>query len=1811
MKHLMKHFWIFTFFLFSHLNAEKLTENALPMADRNGGVSSIVNGCVSAISGNYLIRSLDLQIDGPEPVNFQRSHCSFDKFSNSLQSTWGHNYNSFMLASVILINRNEYYNFFVKDLDGGTAYYNERFKKNGYMTLPFSTLLRKNAGFTNIGKETLHASSNPKNSRLHIRKPGHKNRVIVTTGDGGFKEYFEIGFANEDETIVGLKIDSETKPNGNRVVYHQDKDHPLSVFRFNGFKTVNAAGKLLSEVKFLHQTTNRFDKNPILEVIASNGQKVMYHFFKKQADKKTKYNYFLYKIESSLHPTEDYEYDFQADDKLACKIKAKRGPDGRYLLTEYYNKGVNRFAQNDCTEVQVNNASDARIDRVKLQKAPLGSDATPVISHRYFYNLTQVLEDRRWVTLCGSTDVYDAYANRVSYYYDNDQRLVSTVKFSLNDGSQVYSNELLAWGANGTCEEGCLKSHSLVDGTGKTAYQRIYQYDAHSNVTCDSFVGNLSGCGEYPNESVQRDYTYTQDDFNLLLTETDHLTKTLYSYKPGTNLLTIKFVTTLDGAIVKREFYTYDENAMIIEKIIDDGSTNDVGNYSGVTERFTTKTTRSTEYPIIGAPIQEEVYCYDSSTGQQKLLSKKTTSFTKELRPEFQNIYDSNNALCYTLAWKYDSMGNVEMEQDALGQKTLRKYTNGNLVWEQGPNGTYEKRYSYDLCDRCIKTETIHTDGKQFVNTNRYNYLHQCVATTDIYGNETNFDYDVAGNIVRVTFPQAINALGQAYRPVETYGFNVEGHQTLSVNTAGGATKRKYNARGKVALVEYPDGTTESNRYNCWGSLIESVAKNGTKIVYHYDYQQRILKEEVYDTNNTLLKSSTNTYNTNHLLSSVDPDGIVTTYTYDSAGRELIIKSGDSLISFEYDSLGRKHKTFQQYGDDATQFTVHIKEYDHLNRVIEERTEDPFGEILTRACYAFDADDNQTLVMKFSAEGADVTITEYNDLKLPVKITNGLQQTTLIHYNFDYINPYNQRVQQCITVDPKGSTTITTLDVQGNTALMVKCNAMGEVLGRVEYSYNALGDKIRTCETVTTPQEDNRIVVNSWQYDVGRHLIMQTEAEGAPEQKITRVSYNTYGEKSEIVKSDGVILYHTYNPHGILETFHSSDNTFSYSYLYNASGNPTNIIDHIQNAVTERMYDENGRMAIETLANGLKIQYAYDRLGRPKQIILPDNSEVNYQHDGLFLRQVERKGYIHQYLTYDTSGKLLEEQLCDGTPVRYRRDILGRLKSVNSSKTHTDDYVYDECGNLLGYTKENKPYRFAYDDLYQLKEEDGCESHQYTNDSLYNRVKKDDCHYKLNSLNQVLHDGINQYTYDYNGNLIREEGAQTTDYSYDALDRLISVTKSDEKVTYQYDSFNRRLSKTLIKSGQEITTLFFYQGQDETGAMRNGKIVELRVLGTGKGAEIGASVLIEMGDNTLIPLHDHNGNIIRLLDLQGNIAENYDYTAFGEEKISDALGAPLTAAMIPWRFSSKRHDEETGFQYFGRRYYAPKLGRWITQDPLGFDEGPNLYAYVQNSPLIKFDLYGLSVMHEAITLAKNNVIPPVMHAPSMISDYLITSGAPVTKNEAFRNSYLCNLPVKSQSVGDIFNPDLGVGFSNGMSTTWDYGFGSAKYISDLGGGYKVDFVHNPSRNMICDTTRFTLSSAFLWATPVVDEIHAKWNNFFSMASKHGIYLQYCHSEGVNNVRNALMSYPEELRNRIIVVAIAPSVYIDKKYCSSVMHVESIRDIVPNFDTEGRKRCRDTITTLSPHAEAPLLDHDFRSKTYKDTINRTINEHIHS
>jgi hypothetical protein len=157
--------------------------------------------------------------------------------------------------------------------------------------------------------------------------------------------------------------------------------------------------------------------------------------------------------------------------------------------------------------------------------------------------------------------------------------------------------------------------------------------------------------------------------------------------------------------------------------------------------------------------------------------------------------------------------------------------------------------------------------------------------------------------------------------------------------------------------------------------------------------------------------------------------------------------------------------------------------------------------------------------------------------------------------------------------------------------------------------------------------------------------------------------------------------------------------------------------------------------------------------------------------------------------------------------------------------------------------------------------------------------------------------------------------------------------------------------------------------------------------------------------------------------------------------------------------------------------------------------------------------------------------------------------------------------------------------------------------------YNIKGVYTPCFKFGVDARCYLNAIQKYEAYEAVRELHKIWYDFFKNCPINATFLMICHSRGAVYVRNALMIFPAELRQRIEVIAIAPGGYIDPKLCKSVKHYESSADFVPLFDMAGRQRCRDTIITLEPHPKAnPWFDHDFMSPTYQRFLRIDIEEY---
>mgnify|MGYP006273707749 CR=1 FL=1 len=108
-------------------------------------------------------------------------------------------------------------------------------------------------------------------------------------------------------------------------------------------------------------------------------------------------------------------------------------------------------------------------------------------------------------------------------------------------------------------------------------------------------------------------------------------------------------------------------------------------------------------------------------------------------------------------------------------------------------------------------------------------------------------------------------------------------------------------------------------------------------------------------------------------------------------------------------------------------------------------------------------------------------------------------------------------------------------------------------------------------------------------------------------------------------------------------------------------------------------------------------------------------------------------------------------------------------------------------------------------------------------------------------------------------------------------------------------------------------------------------------------------------------MNDYLGQVTGLVDAgNGTRVAEYEYDPFGRPLRTTGTYAEEN----PIRFSSQYTDQETGLVYFGFRYYHPQWGRLLNRDPIEEEGGINLYQFVSNDPVNRWDLLGLAIYDE-------------------------------------------------------------------------------------------------------------------------------------------------------------------------------------------------------------------------------------------------------
>jgi len=109
--------------------------------------------------------------------------------------------------------------------------------------------------------------------------------------------------------------------------------------------------------------------------------------------------------------------------------------------------------------------------------------------------------------------------------------------------------------------------------------------------------------------------------------------------------------------------------------------------------------------------------------------------------------------------------------------------------------------------------------------------------------------------------------------------------------------------------------------------------------------------------------------------------------------------------------------------------------------------------------------------------------------------------------------------------------------------------------------------------------------------------------------------------------------------------------------------------------------------------------------------------------------------------------------------------------------------------------------------------------------------------------------------------------------------------------------------------------------------------------------------------------YDGNGNVVQLIGASMvELAAAYEYDPYGNLIHLDDWNQSGIAYANPFRFSTKWLDAETGLAYYGYRYYSPRLGRWLSRDPIEEQGGLNLLAFCFNSPPNAVDPTGRGIL---------------------------------------------------------------------------------------------------------------------------------------------------------------------------------------------------------------------------------------------------------
>lgn len=283
----------------------------------------------------------------------------------------------------------------------------------------------------------------------------------------------------------------------------------------------------------------------------------------------------------------------------------------------------------------------------------------------------------------------------------------------------------------------------------------------------------------------------------------------------------------------------------------------------------------------------------------------------------------------------------------------------------------------------------------------------------------------------------------------------------------------------------------------------------------------------------------------------------------------------------------------------------------------------------------------------------------------------------------------------------------------------------------------------------------------------------------------------------------------------------------------------------------------------------------------------------------------------------------------------------GNPADANTLAGYRENYQYDYAGNML-----------------QLQHI--TNSTQGTDWTRNNAVNKDN--------NQLT-----LYTYDRNGNQLSLYENSATPLAWNYRNQPSSATQLqrpdyvDDAEYYTYDASGNRLRRVIesLVSGNVHTEEYIYlEGWNIKRKKTSAGVIEeerytRQVLAEKKLAAIiyywainTSRKTLEGTQQTRFQLNDLQASVAVEVDTAGARISYEEYFPFGESAFIAGVNEDEVKLKY-YRFTGKERDDTTGLYYFGARYYASWLGRWISTDPQNQFASPYTYSY--NNPTTATD----------------------------------------------------------------------------------------------------------------------------------------------------------------------------------------------------------------------------------------------------------------